>query len=63
MQTHADKSYFNKLLDKDRGYQQCSRYNDNPQATLFMRKKILRKGGDHGFSVPSSVSESSVEIK
>ncbi len=28
-------------LDRDRGYQQCSRYNDNPQATLFMRKKIL----------------------
>jgi DNA-binding MarR family transcriptional regulator/N-acetylglutamate synthase-like GNAT family acetyltransferase len=23
-----------------RGYQRCKRYNDNPQATLFMRKKI-----------------------
>jgi len=24
-----------------RGYQRCERYNDNPQATLFMRKRIL----------------------
>jgi len=23
-----------------RGYQRCERYNDNPQATLFMRKNI-----------------------
>lgn len=23
-----------------RGYERCERYNDNPQATLFMRKKI-----------------------
>jgi len=27
-------------LYKNRGYQQCARYNDNPQATLFMRKQI-----------------------
>lgn len=25
---------------KRRGYRRCARYNDNPQATLFMRKKI-----------------------
>ena len=28
-------------LYKDRGYEQCARYNDNPQATLFMRKQIF----------------------
>ena len=28
-------------LYERRGYQQCERYNDNPQATLFMRKKIV----------------------
>jgi ribosomal protein S18 acetylase RimI-like enzyme len=29
-----------------RGYQRCERYNDNPQATLFMRKRIaLPQGG------------------
>jgi hypothetical protein len=22
------------------GYQRCERYNDNPQATLFMKKRI-----------------------
>jgi DNA-binding MarR family transcriptional regulator/GNAT superfamily N-acetyltransferase len=27
-------------LYERRGYQQCERYNENPQATLFMRKKI-----------------------
>lgn len=27
-------------LYERRGYQRCKRYNDNPQATLFMRKKI-----------------------
>ena len=27
-------------LYKKRGYEHCSRYNDNPQATLFMRKRI-----------------------
>jgi DNA-binding MarR family transcriptional regulator/GNAT superfamily N-acetyltransferase len=27
-------------LYKRRGYQRCKRYNDNPQATLFMRKRI-----------------------
>jgi GNAT superfamily N-acetyltransferase len=33
-------------LYKKRGYRRCDRYNDNPQATLFMRKKIsgLRAG-------------------
>lgn len=24
------------------GYQRCHRYNDNPQATIFMRKKLLK---------------------
>jgi GNAT superfamily N-acetyltransferase len=24
-----------------RGYERCERYNDNPQATLFMRKRIV----------------------
>jgi DNA-binding MarR family transcriptional regulator/N-acetylglutamate synthase-like GNAT family acetyltransferase len=28
-------------LYERRGYQECERYNDNPQATLFMRKKII----------------------
>jgi ribosomal protein S18 acetylase RimI-like enzyme len=28
-------------LYERRGYQRCERYNDNPQATLFMRKRIL----------------------
>jgi ribosomal protein S18 acetylase RimI-like enzyme len=27
-------------LYERRGYQRCKRYNENPQATLFMRKKI-----------------------
>ena len=27
-------------LYERRGYMRCARYNDNPQATLFMRKKI-----------------------
>lgn len=27
-------------LYERRGYQRCERYNENPQATLFMRKKI-----------------------
>jgi GNAT superfamily N-acetyltransferase len=27
-------------LYERRGYQRCDRYNENPQATLFMRKKI-----------------------
>jgi DNA-binding MarR family transcriptional regulator/GNAT superfamily N-acetyltransferase len=33
-------------LYKKRGYRRCDRYNDNPQATIFMRKKIsgLRAG-------------------
>jgi GNAT superfamily N-acetyltransferase len=30
-------------LYRKRGYLPCERYNDNPQATLFLRKKI---GGD-----------------
>lgn len=25
------------------GYQPCERYNDNPQATIFMRKALFRK--------------------
>ena len=25
------------------GYKSCSRYNDNPQATLFMRKELQRR--------------------
>jgi DNA-binding MarR family transcriptional regulator/GNAT superfamily N-acetyltransferase len=28
-------------LYERRGYRRCERYNDNPQATLFMRKKIV----------------------
>ena len=28
-------------LYERRGYERCERYNDNPQATLFMRKRIL----------------------
>jgi len=27
-------------LYEQRGYQRCDRYNDNPQATLFMRKRL-----------------------
>ena len=27
-------------LYKSRGYKRCGRYNDNPQATLFMRKRL-----------------------
>jgi DNA-binding MarR family transcriptional regulator/GNAT superfamily N-acetyltransferase len=27
-------------LYEQRGYQRCERYNDNPQATLFMRKRL-----------------------
>jgi hypothetical protein len=26
-----------------RGYDRCDRYNDNPQATLFMRKQIAER--------------------
>ena len=29
-------------LYKRRGYERCERYNDNPQATLFMRKRIVQ---------------------
>jgi ribosomal protein S18 acetylase RimI-like enzyme len=28
-------------LYETRGYERCQRYNDNPQATVFMRKKIV----------------------
>jgi ribosomal protein S18 acetylase RimI-like enzyme len=28
-------------LYETRGYARCERYNDNPQATVFMRKKIV----------------------
>jgi len=32
-------------LYERRGYERCGRYNDNPQATLFMRKRInLQRG-------------------
>lgn len=27
-------------LYQQRGYERCERYNDNPQATLFMRKRL-----------------------
>jgi GNAT superfamily N-acetyltransferase len=27
-------------LYEQRGYERCERYNDNPQATLFMRKRL-----------------------
>lgn len=29
-------------LYRQRGYRRCKRYNDNPQATLFLRKKIRK---------------------
>ncbi len=29
-------------LYERRGYEPCERYNDNPQATLFMRKRIVQ---------------------
>ncbi|HEY1897488.1 MAG TPA: helix-turn-helix domain-containing GNAT family N-acetyltransferase [Terracidiphilus sp.] len=29
-------------LYERRGYERCERYNDNPQATLFMRKRIVQ---------------------
>jgi ribosomal protein S18 acetylase RimI-like enzyme len=28
-------------LYEQRGYKRCERYNDNPQATLFMRKRLV----------------------
>ncbi|MGB8538152.1 MAG: helix-turn-helix domain-containing GNAT family N-acetyltransferase [Acidobacteriaceae bacterium] len=31
-------------LYERRGYERCGRYNDNPQATVFMRKKIASSG-------------------
>jgi len=37
-------------LYERRGYKRCERYNDNPQATLFMRKYI----GDHRTPVKES---------
>ena len=27
-----------------RGYQPCERYNDNPQATVFLRKRLRESG-------------------
>lgn len=30
-------------LYQQRGYEKCDRYNDNPQATLFMRKRLSRE--------------------
>ena len=33
-------------LYERRGYERCERYNDNPQATLFMRKRIGLKAED-----------------
>ena len=30
-------------LYKRRGYEPCARYNDNPQATIFLRKRLTRK--------------------
>jgi DNA-binding MarR family transcriptional regulator/GNAT superfamily N-acetyltransferase len=35
-----------------RGYVQCERYNDNPQATVFLRKQIVSIGSErnHGFN-------------
>jgi ribosomal protein S18 acetylase RimI-like enzyme len=32
-------------LYERRGYERCQRYNDNPQATVFMRKKIIGSKG------------------
>ena len=28
-------------LYKRRGYEECARYNDNPQATVFLKKELL----------------------
>jgi GNAT superfamily N-acetyltransferase len=28
-------------LYERRGYERCERYNDNPQATVFMRKRLV----------------------
>ena len=33
-----------KRFYKRRGYEACQRYNDNPQATVFMRKDLTRPG-------------------
>ncbi len=30
-------------LYRKRGYVQCKRYNDNPQATIFLRKNLGRR--------------------
>jgi DNA-binding MarR family transcriptional regulator/GNAT superfamily N-acetyltransferase len=43
-------------LYKKRGYASCDRYNDNPQATLFLRKRISvldRSGQKHGRRTPA----------
>lgn len=37
------------------GYTQCARYNENPQATIFMRKQISRNL--HGESEPDTRAE------
>lgn len=39
LDTYDDLKTAIALYEK-RGYQRCERYNDNPQATLFMRKRI-----------------------
>ena len=39
LDTYDDLKSAIALYEK-RGYQHCERYNDNPQATLFLRKRI-----------------------
>lgn len=39
LDTYDDLKTAIALYDK-RGYERCERYNDNPQATLFMRKRL-----------------------
>jgi GNAT superfamily N-acetyltransferase len=39
LDTYDDLKHAIAIYER-RGYQRCERYNDNPQATLFMRKSI-----------------------
>ncbi len=39
---------------KRRGYETCPRYNDNPQATVFMRKELNAPEDNEGLAADSS---------
>ena len=41
LDTASDMHAAARLYERN-GYQSCERYNDNPQATIFMRKELLR---------------------